>query len=295
MRLRSCAVKDVKKTSRLNLNLNLTLTALLLVAGCSTVPRAFNPLDPVAPKEFSHQVFHEVLRAHVEQGVVNYPAIAADRGLERYIQQLDRIDPSRFPTRQDRLVFWINAYNAFAIKGILDGYSPLTLFGRYRYFIGRAYQVGGQSINLYDLEREVLIPDFREPRIHFAIVCASSSCPRLQSWAYAADKLEEQLEQSAREFINDPTRNRFDREGKVAHLSMIFRWFEEDFVAHSGSLLNYVRRYVADPDLARELESTPYTVQFLEYDWRLNGPPPASGKAKVEAKAEHGPVSMASP
>ena len=250
------------------------ITFLTLLTGCSTVPRAFNPQDPIAPKEFSHQIFHEVLRAHVEHGVVDYPAIAADPGFERYIQQLDRIDPSSFPTPQDRLVFWINAYNAFAIKGILDGYSPLTLFGRYRYFIGRAYRVGGQSITLYDLEREVLIPDFREPRIHFAIVCASNSCPRLQSWAYATDKLEEQLEQSAREFINDPTRNRFDRERKIAYLSMIFKWFEQDFVAHSGSLLNYVRPYLADPDLARELESTPYTVEFLEYDWRLNGPPP---------------------
>ena len=258
------------------------ITSFTLLAGCSTVPRAFTPQDPIAAKEFSHQVFHEVLGTHVEQGLVDYPAIDKDHRFERYIQQLDRIDPSSFPTRQDRLAFWINAYNAFAIKGILDGYSPLTLFGRYRYFIGRAYGVGGQSINLYDLEREVLIPDFREPRIHFAIVCASSSCPRLQSWAYAADKLEEQLEDSARVFFNDPTRNRFDRERKVAHLSMIFRWFEEDFVAHSGSLLNYVRRYVADPDLARELESTPYTVQFLEYDWRLNGPPPERRIASSE-------------
>ena len=258
------------------------LTSLTLLTACSTVPRAFNPQDPIAPKDFSHQIFHDVLRAHAERGVVDYPAIAADPGFEGYLQQLDRIDPSSFPTRQDRLVFWINAYNAFAIKGILDGYSPLTLFGRYRYFIGRAYRVGGQSVTLYDLEREVLIPEFREPRIHFAIVCASSSCPRLQSWAYAADKLEEQLEQSAREFINDPTRNRFDRERKIAHLSMIFKWFEQDFVAQSGSLLNYVKDYVADPDLARELESTRYTVQFLEYDWRLNGPPPARRIASSE-------------
>lgn len=257
------------------MNRTLTLlSALALLTGCSTVPSAFTPQDPIPPKEFSHQVFHEVLRAHVERGVVDYPAIAADPGFKRYIQQLDRIDPSGFPTREDRLAFWINTYNAFAIKGILDGYSPLTLFGRYRYFIGRAYRVGGQSINLYDLERKLLIPDFREPRIHFAIVCASSSCPKLQSWAYAADKLEEQLEQSARQCINDPTRNRFDRERKIAHLSMIFKWFQQDFVAHSGSLLNYVKPYLADPDLARELVSTPYAVEFLEYDWQLNGPSP---------------------
>src|SRR5437899_7011276 len=94
------------------------ITSLTLLTACSTVPRAFNPQDPIAPKEFSHQDFHVVLRAHVGHGVVDYAAIAADRGFARYLQQLDRIDPSRFPTRQDRLVFWINAYNAFAIKGI---------------------------------------------------------------------------------------------------------------------------------------------------------------------------------
>ena len=99
------------------------------------------------------------------------------------------------------------------------------------------------------------------------------SCPKLQSWAYAADKLDEQLELSAREFINDSSRNRFDRERKIAYLSMIFKWFEEDFTDHSGSLLHYVKRYVADPQLARELEREPYRVEFLEYDWSLNGIP----------------------
>ncbi|MBI4401694.1 MAG: DUF547 domain-containing protein [Nitrospirae bacterium] len=250
------------------------LAVLIVMAGCSTVPRAFNPQDPIASKDFSHQAFGEILRVHVMDGVVKYPGIAADGRFQSYLRQLSRVDPNSLPTRQDRLVFWINAYNAFAIQGILDGYSPLTLVGRYRYFIGRAYVVGGAAINLYDLERKLLIPDFREPRIHFAIVCASSSCPRLQSWVYTADKLDEQLEQSARDFINDPARNRFDRERKIAYLSMIFNWFEEDFVAHSGSLINYVKHYVTDSDLAQDLETASYAVRFLDYDWRLNGPPP---------------------
>lgn len=256
-----------------------TALAVLIVvlgpplSGCSTVPRFFHPVEPIAPQEFSHHPFSEILRARVTDGVVNYPAVATDGRFDAYLRQLDRVDPNSLPTREDRLAFWINAYNAFAIKGILDGYSPRTLAGRYRYFIGHDYRVGGETINLYDLERKLLIPDFLEPRIHFAIVCASRSCPKLQSRAYKADELEEQLEQSARGFINDPTRNRFDRERKIAYLSMIFKWFEEDFVAHSGSLINYVKRYVADPELARDLEFKPYSVQFLEYDWRLNGLP----------------------
>jgi len=263
----------MKVLSPLNLNLNLAM-ALLLMAGCSTVPKSFNPAEPIAPNEFSHRTFDELLRAYVVDGVVNYPGITADARFQAYLLQLDRVDPNRLPTRQDRLAFWINAYNAFAIKGILDGYSPMTLFGRYRYFIARDYQVGGKTINLYDLERKLLIPNFREPLIHFAIVCASSSCPRLQSWAYSADKLDQQLEESARGFINDPTRNQFDRQQKIARLSMIFKWFEDDFIAHSGSLINYVKRYVTDLDLARELDAASYRLEFLEYDWRLNGTPP---------------------
>ena len=251
----------------------LALTALILLAGCSSVPRVFNPAEPIAPKDFSHAAFDEVLRAHVADGVVNYPAIVGDPRFPTYLRTLDRVDPYTLLARQERLAFWINAYNAFAVKGILDGYSPLTKFGQYRYFIAKEHRVGGATINLYDLERKLLIQDFREPRIHFAIVCASKSCPKLQPWAYQADRLVEQLELSTREYINDPTRNRFDRERKVAYLSMIFKWFEEDFTEHSGSLLQYVKRYVADPELARELESTPYRVEFLEYDWSLNGIP----------------------
>ena len=249
----------------------IALTALVLLAGCSTVPRSFSPAETIAPKDFSYRLFDEVLRVHVSDGLVNYPAIAKDSRLDRYLWYLDRVDPNALPTREDRLAFWINAYNAFAVKGILDGYSPRTKFGQLRYFIVKEHRVGGAVINLYDLERKLLIPDFQESRIHFAIVCASKSCPKLQSWVYQADKLEQQLEQSARDYINDATRNRFDRERKIAYLSMIFQWFEEDFVAHSGSLLNYVRRYVADPDLAHDLETVPYRVEFLEYDWSLNG------------------------
>ncbi|MGH8865563.1 MAG: DUF547 domain-containing protein, partial [Burkholderiales bacterium] len=159
------------------------------------------------------------------------------------------------------------------IKGILDGYSPLTKIGQWRYFIGRTYRVGGESINLYDLERKLLIPDFREPRIHFAIVCASQSCPKLQSQTNEADRLNAQLEQSARMFVNDPTKNRFDREHHVAYLSKIFEWFEPDFTAHAGALLDYVRRYVNDPELAADLATQPYRIEFLDYDWHLNGAP----------------------
>jgi hypothetical protein len=242
--------------------------------GCSAVPTRFTPVNPIHPSEFSHDLFGQVLDAHVKDGVVDYPAIQNDGHFTAYLAQLERVAPDTYAARHERLAFWINAYNAFAMKGIVDQYSPTSMIGRYRYFIGRNYRVGGATINLYDLERQVLIKQFQEPLIHFAIVCASVSCPKLQSWAYQPHQLDRQLNLAAKAFINDPTRNRFDRTRRIASVSKIFDWFEADFVAAAGSILAYVAQYVDDPTLAKELTQPGYRVEFLDYDWSLNGIPP---------------------
>ena len=247
---------------------------LLPIAGCNTLPNSYHPSNPIGASQFSHELFDQTLQEHVHHGVVNYSGYAADPRLTQYLHDLNRLDPTTLPTRNDRLAFWINAYNAFAIQGILDGYSPKTWAGKYRYFVKRDYMVGGAKVNLYAVERAILIPEFREPRIHFAIVCASRSCPKLRSWAFTPDKLDQQLDDSARLFINDPNRNVFDRQQKIAYLSKIFDWFTDDFVSHSGSLTKYVAQYVEDPELAEELVQETYQVEFLEYDWNLNGIPP---------------------
>ena len=223
--------------------------------------------------ETTHQAFDEVLSNHVTDGRVDYPGVAADPKFAEYISFLVESDPSELASKQDQLAYWINAYNALAIKGIIDGKSPSSFFGRVGYFKNTKHDVGGDQINLYDLERDVIIP-LGEPRIHFAIVCASFSCPKLRSEAYTAERLDEQLEANTRQFINDETRNRFDREKKVAHLSKIFDWFPEDFEQHSGTVLEYVANYVDDLELAKELRAGGYRIKHLKYDWSLNGIPP---------------------
>jgi len=250
-----------------------TFISFFLFMGCSTVPKTFSPHSPIPPETVSHEAFHRALTSHVNNGQVDYPGLATNANFKTYITLLQRIAPQQLPTPNHRLAFWVNAYNALAIKGILDGYSPATLTGRYTFFIGRKYVVGGESLNLYDLEQDLLLPNFQEPRIHFAIVCASKSCPKLQSWAYTPEDLDQQLTASARQFINDPTRNRFDRTHKIAYLSKIFDWFSEDFINHSGSLLAYVARFMSEPDLATDLLHSPYEIEFLDYDWNLNGVP----------------------
>ena len=112
-----------------------------------------------------------------------------------------------------------------------------------------------------------------DPRIHFAIICASKSCPFLRSEAFAAAKLDAQLDAQARQFINDPSRNRFDKASGTAALSEIFKWFEEDFRG-AGSLQKYLAKYADDPEVARMLAADGFRIEWMTYDWSLNGTPP---------------------
>lgn len=127
----------------------------------------------------------------------------------------------------------------------------------------------GRMLSLNDIEHEILRKQFDEPRIHFAIVCASKSCPVLRTEAYRAKDLESQLDEAARTFIRDPSRNRFDPGSRVLRLSSIFKWFREDFERAAGTLPAFVARY-HDESSAVALRTGGLRVEFLEYDWSLN-------------------------
>lgn len=217
-----------------------------------------------------HAPFDALLKANVKNGVVKYSGFQDNAAFKKYVEDLG--EPAKLDTKADQLAYYINAYNAFAIEGILQGLSPSTLLGRTRYFKFKEWQLNGQSITLYDLEHKVIRP-LSEPRIHFSIVCASKMCPLLRSEAYSTAKLEGQLEAQAKEFANDPVRNRFDKTTKTAHLSEIFKWFEEDFQG-AGSTQKYLARYVADAEIAKGLAADGYKVEWIDYDWNLNGSPP---------------------
>ena len=220
---------------------------------------------------FSHDLFQDVISEYVDDGYVNYPGINTSNSYHSYISQLEKT--TDFQSSNEELSYWINAYNALAIKGILDGRSPESFFGKIGYFYNAEYIVNGRTTNLYDLEHDVIIP-LEEPRIHFALNCASASCPRLSNAVYRAEKLEQQLENAAIAFINDTTRNRFDQQTKTAYISKIFDWFEDDFVKHSGTVQNYLALYVKDKHISTALANNEYEIRYMEYDWSLNGIPP---------------------
>ncbi len=217
-----------------------------------------------------HAPFDALLKANVKNGVVNYSGFQDNAAFKKYVEDFGK--PAKLDTKADQLAYYINAYNALAIEGILQGLSPSSLLGRARYFKIKEWPLNGKSITLYDLEHKVIRP-LSEPRIHFSIVCASKMCPLLRSEAYSTAKLEGQLEEQAKQFANDPIRNRFDKTTKTAHLSEIFKWFEEDFQG-AGSTQKYLARYVADADVAKGLAADGFKVEWIDYDWNLNGTPP---------------------
>ncbi|QMU62317.1 MAG: DUF547 domain-containing protein [Gammaproteobacteria bacterium] len=218
-----------------------------------------------------HQPFTDVLSESVTNGQVNYKTINENPKFASYLETLK--EKATFENQDEELAYWINAYNALVIQGILNGGSPSSFFSRMRFFKKDKYQVNGLSISLFEIEHEVILP-LGEPRIHFAINCASSSCPKLTTQAYSAENLDEELTQAAKYFINDTMRNHFDKAMNIASISKIFDWFKSDFTNHSGTVEKYIAQYVNDENVAKDLSEGNYKTKYLKYDWSLNGTGP---------------------
>jgi len=222
-----------------------------------------------AAAELDIKTWNALLAKAVTDGDVDYTQWENNPSFDALVGQIGATDTGEM-NRQQKLVFFINAYNILAARGILDSSSPDSLLGRYVYFKRDKYLVAGERITLHALEHELIRP-LKEPRIHFAIVCASQSCPILQSEAYTLKQLDQQLEAAAKNFINDPERNQLDASSRRAELSSIFKWFEEDFVEAAGSLQAYLAPLVDNEKVADLLEQEAFKISYLKYDWSLNG------------------------
>ena len=224
--------------------------------------------------ELSHELFDQVLQKYVDsQGRVNYAGLKNDPGtLESYLDLLAVNAPSDRATFQTGLAFWINAYNALTIKGVLDHYPTtsvrkIKLFGGF--FSRIKFQVGGRSYTLDNIEHDIIRSEFGDPRIHFALVCASLGCPILENRAFVPETLEKQLDNATANFINNPEKVRLDRENGVLHLSQIFEWYAGDFEDTHDSVINFISEYLPEADAAF-LARAEIQIQYLQYDWRLN-------------------------
>jgi hypothetical protein len=217
-----------------------------------------------------------LLRRYVHDGLVDYQDLKRQgvAELNNYLATLSSVCAAdeRAANRDERLAFWINAYNAFTVKLIIDHYPVRSIrsigwLPFKKKFIPMP-GLGKGDLSLDEIENDILRKQLGEPRIHFAIVCASKSCPKLQ--AYRADGLGLQLDQAARDFIQDASKNRYDAAKRTFYASSIFKWFHEDFERAKGSLAAFIAQY-AQPEVAAALKQGDVRIEFLDYDWSLNG------------------------
>ena len=222
---------------------------------------------------FSHELFDQVLQEHVdENGQVNYTKLKANpKKLEAYLDLLAFAKPDDL-SYNERLTFWINAYNALVIKGVINHY-PTTSVRKIKFFNGffsrLKFQVAGKMYSLNQIEHDTIRAEFVEPRVHFVLVCASHSCPPLWNRAYSAETLEERLETATFNFIQNPEQVRIDRPKRHVYVSKIFKWYDDDFKEGYDGVTDFLADYLP-PEDAEFLESTDVKLRYLDYDWSLN-------------------------
>jgi hypothetical protein len=221
---------------------------------------------------FDHSRFDTLLAGHVDaDGFVDYAGLTTEVAeLDAYIASLADA-PLEELGRDERLALLINAYNAFTLRLILDHYPLASIkdIPAARRWEDARWRLGGQAHSLDQIEHRLIRPNFREPRIHFALVCAAVGCPPLRAEAYSGARLEEQLDEQARYTHAHDRWLRYRPRGATIELTSLYDWYRGDFEQVAGSILAYAARY--DERLARDLaEGHQPRVRFLDYDWSLN-------------------------
>jgi hypothetical protein len=229
---------------------------------------------------FDHSLLDQILKQYVDdEGLVDYNGIAKDRRFPDYLKSLETAKVQEL-TRDGQLAFWINAYNAVMIdkviekkpsKSVLETAIP-GLWISTKIFKSRENTVANREVSPDDIEHEILRKEFKEPRIHFAIICASRGCPPMPRAAYTEENVQARLEEETRMYLNSARGTRIDREENTLYVSKIFDWFGEDFIRKSGSIEEFIRPYV-DEEVRLFLDRKP-KISFLKYNWALNAKEP---------------------
>ena len=279
----------------------------LWFAACSPKKPFSQPVSGLSYKstvskkfDHSHSKFDLLLKKYVCDGWVDYKGIISDKMLfYEYVNAIGNVEATRYKnwTQEQKLAFWINAYNAFTIQAVIERYpiKERSLIGLF-YPRNSILQISGiwsrlkfkavrQYVTLGHIEHDILRKSFNEPRIHFAIVCASRSCPDLRGEAYRADILEIQLNDQTRQFIDNSQKGvRWDTGRQILYISKIFKWFKEDFKKQNTAttlsiespmlnkpVIRFIDFYIKDESLKSIIAGDQHLkMSYLHYDWRLN-------------------------
>lgn len=238
------------------------------------------------PESFDHSAWDRVLKRIVNAiGEVDYAALKRDRAeLDAYLAALARSSPDNrpelFPSKRDELAYWMNAYNALVTGAVAAQYptkSVRDLGFLYGFFRRKEHTLGGRTMSLMSLEHDIIRRRYGDARIHFAIVCASLSCPRLAPEVFVGRTVDAQLDGLARQFLTERRGMSIDERANTIWLSALFKWYDDDF----GDVLAFLKKYAGGEDRKRLDAMRSPRLRHYEYDWSINDP-----GSRARAKSE---------
>lgn len=269
----------------------LSLVFVLPLVCCTVVPpdREQVPAAETAVKsgfDHSHKIWTELLAKHVHGDTFDYKALKKEpAALNAYLASLEAVKPDDFErwSKLERHAFWIDAYNAYTIKRVVDAYpiasikdlgdDKVSVWDREFIALGSlAPDLKKTKLTLNDIEHKILRPVFKDARVHAAVNCASVGCPPLRNEAFVADRLDKQLDDSTKRWLADTRRNRFDARKNVVEVSQVFDWFKDDFVRDANSVHAWIAKY-APLDQAWIAAASKLEIKYLDYSWKLNETP----------------------
>ncbi len=246
-----------------------SLYTFVLVGLIGLLTMAFT--EPTAAVD--HSAYDRLLKKYVnEKGLVNYKGFKSDEKVfNDYLAMLSKNPPAASWSKNEQMAYWINAYNAYTIRLILDHYplksikdigSKIKIPFVTTPWAAKFFTIGGDKMSLDNIEHGTLRKKYNDPRIHFALVCASISCPRLRNEAYMADKLDAQMDDQGRDFLNNPSKNKIGKD--EAQLSNYFNWYKGDWNKNGQSVVKWVNKY-SDTKISDKT-----AITYLDYNWNLN-------------------------
>jgi hypothetical protein len=259
-------------TTKVDKEVNMRIIRLLIIFILGSCMLATMASPGWSEAAVDHSLYGELLAKHVKNGVVGYQGFKNQEAkLDKYLTVLENTRVNEL-SRKEQFAFYVNAYNAWTIKLILGAYPDIDSIKD----LGNIFQspweknivrINGKLLTLDDIEHGILRAQFKDSRVHFAVNCASKSCPPLLSEPYRGSTLNRQLDDATRAFINDPSSNYL--EGKRLYVSRIFKWFSEDF---NDDVVGFFLKY-AEGNFKKDLEAKKDKVKvvYLSYDWSLNG------------------------
>lgn len=245
---------------------------------------------PTSASDFDYKHYAQILDNYVHEGktvkgikldVVDYEGIFKESqdpssDYSKFLKQLSQFNPDSLKTREETIAFWINAYNIGAMKMIIDHYPVDSIRSRKISFLKNPWKIKivtihGKLYSLGQIEHEIILGKYRAKMAHFAIVCASLSCPDISKDVYRGNTLKSQLEKQARIFINNKTKGLvIDRAKKTVHVSKIFTWDEKNFPKGADDIVPFITPFVDNAKDRQYLQRKHYKLQFYDYDWDVN-------------------------